>query len=176
MVRSIETVSEPKGIQRDNMVERPALLGIAFEHKRPAAHKSPFDSVQSLLQQNLVRRLLLDHSAGGKHQRDFAIEKETVGRLRDVRPPSRIRHEKEIHSFAAFEPQRFINDAIHCFEIQRTRSGIAQPDVGQRPNQKAARHKIPFGVAGAHSSQFLLPQFWLGPQPYMTCSQFARLW
>src|SRR5262249_735032 len=52
----------------------------------------------------------------------------------------------------------------------------AQAHVGQGPNEKAAAHEIPFGVARAHFAKLLLAQGRLRPKLNVPRGQLLRLW
>ena len=98
-----------------------------------------------------------------------------MGWLDHVVTGSGIGHEEKIHPFAFFQPHGFVNDLIHGLEISLFGGWVAQAHIGERPDEKASAHEIPFGIAGAHFAQFLLAQLRFGPKLELTSAQRAGL-
>ena len=75
-----------------------------------------------------------------------------------------VGHEEVVHASLLLGLERFVDDAVHHLQACGLLLRVAETAIGQGPDQEAAAHEVPLGVASAHLRQFPLAGLGIGPQ------------
>ena len=67
VIDGVQGVSHADGSQSNDMIEHPAFIGITLQEESRASSEPIGDSVDALVEERFVSRLLLERPARGQH-------------------------------------------------------------------------------------------------------------